>query len=102
MIVYGARTLFFEVLMIPCLRDPASLEMRSELTRQQCQCSLLESWGDILVVFQHVLVWASRTGVGGTFVAGRTTRVSSCFEFRSKTHGWPVTEAGLGIAWTML
>jgi hypothetical protein len=33
MIVYGARTLCFDVLMIPCLRDPTSLEIRSELIR---------------------------------------------------------------------
>ena len=72
--VYGAFVLFFNVLMIPCLRDSMSLRNRSaELLRRRCQrhCHLLNHI--VTTVFPGVSIWASasRTVVGRDSVTGR-------------------------------
>ena len=74
--VYGAFVLFFDVLMIPCLRDSMSLGNRSaELLRRRCyyHCHLLDS--TLATAFPSVLTWAcaSRTVAGGGSVTGRST-----------------------------
>ena len=69
--VYDLFVLFFDVLMIPFLRDSASLEKRFRKISSKMTCDVLES----ILVFhiQIVLTWASGKVVKDDFVAGMTS-----------------------------
>ena len=59
--VYGVSALFFDVLMIPCLRSSALLEILLELIHRRGRCNLLDSeCVTLIIVFQGVLVCASQ------------------------------------------
>jgi hypothetical protein len=72
--VYDAFAGFAGALMIPCLRYATLLRIASEVLHQGCHCDLLDSQGVILImVFQGVLVRASRYTIRGYFATEWTT-----------------------------